>query len=74
MRPGDLPSAKVTRSQRAINSSGTFTSSSRVPGGSSSAGCDIIHVPARVWHPLVLAEGQSMLYALININEPELTN
>jgi mannose-6-phosphate isomerase-like protein (cupin superfamily) len=35
---------------------------------------DIIHVPARVWHQLVLEEGQSMLYALININEPEPTN
>ena len=32
---------------------------------------DIVHVPARVWHQLVLEEGQSMLYALININEPE---
>jgi len=31
---------------------------------------DIIHVPARVWHQLVLEEGESMLYALININEP----
>ncbi len=34
---------------------------------------DIIHVPARVWHQLLLAEGQSMPYALININEPEPT-
>jgi quercetin dioxygenase-like cupin family protein len=32
---------------------------------------DIVHVPARVWHQLVLEEGQSMLYALININESE---
>jgi mannose-6-phosphate isomerase-like protein (cupin superfamily) len=32
---------------------------------------DIIHVPARVWHQLVLEDGQSMLYALININEPD---
>jgi mannose-6-phosphate isomerase-like protein (cupin superfamily) len=32
---------------------------------------DIVHIPARVWHQLVLEEGQSMLYALININEPE---
>lgn len=32
---------------------------------------DIIHVPAREWHQLVLEEGESMLYALININEPE---
>jgi mannose-6-phosphate isomerase-like protein (cupin superfamily) len=31
---------------------------------------DIIHIPARVWHQLVLGEGESMLYALININEP----
>lgn len=31
---------------------------------------DIVHVPARVWHQLVLQEGESMLYALININEP----
>jgi mannose-6-phosphate isomerase-like protein (cupin superfamily) len=31
---------------------------------------DIVHVPARVWHQLLLEEGQSMLYALININEP----
>lgn len=32
---------------------------------------DIVHVPARVWHQLLLEEGESMLYALININEPE---
>jgi mannose-6-phosphate isomerase-like protein (cupin superfamily) len=32
---------------------------------------DIVHVPARVWHQLVLEDGQSILYALININEPE---
>lgn len=32
---------------------------------------DIIHVPAREWHQLVLEEGESMHYALININEPE---
>jgi mannose-6-phosphate isomerase-like protein (cupin superfamily) len=32
---------------------------------------DIVHIPARVWHQLILEEGQSMLYALININEPE---
>ena len=31
---------------------------------------DIIHVPAREWHQLVLEEGESMLYALINVNEP----
>lgn len=35
---------------------------------------DIIHVPARVWHQLLLDEGQSMLYALININEPAPVN
>jgi mannose-6-phosphate isomerase-like protein (cupin superfamily) len=34
---------------------------------------DIVHIPARVWHQLVLEEGQSMLYALININEPQPT-
>jgi mannose-6-phosphate isomerase-like protein (cupin superfamily) len=32
---------------------------------------DIMHVPARVWHQVVLDEGKSMLYALINVNEPE---
>jgi len=32
---------------------------------------DILHVPARVWHQLVLPEGQEMTYALINVNEPE---
>ena len=32
---------------------------------------DIVHIPARVWHQLVLDEGESMLYALININEPD---
>jgi len=31
---------------------------------------DIVHIPARVWHQLVLEDGESMLYALININEP----
>jgi mannose-6-phosphate isomerase-like protein (cupin superfamily) len=31
---------------------------------------DMVHIPARVWHQLVLEEGESMLYALININEP----
>jgi mannose-6-phosphate isomerase-like protein (cupin superfamily) len=30
---------------------------------------DIIHVPARVWHQLELAEGQSMTYAIVNIME-----
>jgi len=32
---------------------------------------DILHVPARVWHQLLLPEGRSMTYALINVNEPE---
>lgn len=32
---------------------------------------DIVHVPARVWHQVVLDEGQEMMYALINVNEPE---
>lgn len=30
---------------------------------------DVLHVPARVWHQLVLAEGQSMTYMLINVME-----
>jgi mannose-6-phosphate isomerase-like protein (cupin superfamily) len=32
---------------------------------------DVLHVPARVWHQLLLPEGRSMTYALINVNEPE---
>lgn len=32
---------------------------------------DVLHVPARVWHQLLLGEGQSMTYMLINIMEPE---
>lgn len=32
---------------------------------------DIIHVPARVWHQLELAAGESMTYAIVNIIEPE---
>lgn len=32
---------------------------------------DVLHVPARVWHQLLLEEGQSMTYMLINIMEPE---
>jgi mannose-6-phosphate isomerase-like protein (cupin superfamily) len=32
---------------------------------------DVVHVPARVWHQLVLDEGQSMTYMLVNIMEPE---
>jgi hypothetical protein len=35
---------------------------------------DIIHVPAREWQQLVLAESESTLYALININEPDGAN
>jgi mannose-6-phosphate isomerase-like protein (cupin superfamily) len=30
---------------------------------------DVMHVPARVWHQLVLDEGQSMTYMLINVME-----
>ncbi|MGD2046309.1 MAG: hypothetical protein PVJ80_01065 [Gemmatimonadota bacterium] len=30
---------------------------------------DVMHVPARVWHQLVLGEGQSMTYMLINVME-----
>lgn len=30
---------------------------------------DVVHVPARVWHQLVLPEGQSMTYMLINVME-----
>lgn len=30
---------------------------------------DVVHVPARVWHQLVLPEGESMTYMLINIME-----
>jgi len=30
---------------------------------------DVMHVPARVWHQLVLEEGQSMTYMLINVME-----
>jgi mannose-6-phosphate isomerase-like protein (cupin superfamily) len=30
---------------------------------------DVVHVPARVWHQLVLDEGQSMTYMLINVME-----
>ena len=32
---------------------------------------DVLHIPARVWHQLLLDEGQSMTYMLINIMEPE---
>ncbi|MFW6200614.1 MAG: hypothetical protein ACOC8K_08575, partial [Gemmatimonadota bacterium] len=32
---------------------------------------DVLHVPARVWHQLLLDEGESMTYMLINIMEPE---
>jgi mannose-6-phosphate isomerase-like protein (cupin superfamily) len=31
---------------------------------------DLVHVPARVWHQVVLEPGASMTYALINVNEP----
>jgi mannose-6-phosphate isomerase-like protein (cupin superfamily) len=31
---------------------------------------DIVHVPARVWHQVVLEPGAKMTYALINVNEP----
>jgi mannose-6-phosphate isomerase-like protein (cupin superfamily) len=30
---------------------------------------DVVHVPARVWHQLVLPEGQAMTYMLINVME-----
>ena len=30
---------------------------------------DVLHVPARVWHQLLLPEGQSMTYMLINVME-----
>lgn len=30
---------------------------------------DVVHVPARVWHQLVLDEGQSMTYMLVNVME-----
>ncbi|MDH3208424.1 MAG: hypothetical protein OEO79_17615 [Gemmatimonadota bacterium] len=32
---------------------------------------DVVHVPARVWHQVVLDEGQPMTYMLINVMEPE---
>lgn len=32
---------------------------------------DIVHVPARVWHQVVLEPNTRMTYALINVNEPE---
>lgn len=32
---------------------------------------DVLHVPARVWHQLLLDEGQEMTYMLINVMEPE---
>lgn len=32
---------------------------------------DVLHVPARVWHQLLLEEDQAMTYMLINIMEPE---
>jgi mannose-6-phosphate isomerase-like protein (cupin superfamily) len=32
---------------------------------------DVVHVPARVWHQLLLDEGQAMTYMLINVMEPE---
>ncbi len=31
---------------------------------------DIIHVPARVWHQIVLPKGESLTHAVINIIEP----
>lgn len=31
---------------------------------------DVLHVPARVWHQLLLDEGREMTYMLINIMEP----
>jgi mannose-6-phosphate isomerase-like protein (cupin superfamily) len=31
---------------------------------------DLVHVPARVWHQVVLQPGAAMTYALINVNEP----
>jgi mannose-6-phosphate isomerase-like protein (cupin superfamily) len=31
---------------------------------------DLVHVPARVWHQVVLEPGARMTYALINVNEP----
>ena len=31
---------------------------------------DMVHVPARVWHQVVLEPGAKMTYALINVNEP----
>lgn len=30
---------------------------------------DVVHVPARVWHQLVLPQGQAMTYMLVNIME-----
>ncbi len=30
---------------------------------------DILHVPARSWHQVVVAEGESITYALINVFE-----
>jgi mannose-6-phosphate isomerase-like protein (cupin superfamily) len=30
---------------------------------------DIVHVPARVWHQVMLPEGQAMTYMLINVME-----
>lgn len=31
---------------------------------------DVLHVPARVWHQVVLEPGSAMTYMLINVNEP----
>jgi mannose-6-phosphate isomerase-like protein (cupin superfamily) len=31
---------------------------------------DVVHVPARVWHQVVLEEGSAMTYMLINVMEP----
>ena len=31
---------------------------------------DIVHVPARVWHQVLLEPGAAMTYMLINVNEP----
>jgi mannose-6-phosphate isomerase-like protein (cupin superfamily) len=33
---------------------------------------DVMHVPARVWHQLVLDEGRSMTYMLINVMENQM--
>jgi magnesium transporter len=32
---------------------------------------DVVHVPARVWHQVLLEPGSAMTYMLINVNEPD---